>query len=156
MPAGENAPTTPPIPANNANLSADGNLENPLGGPAGGYSEMQAGMGAEGTAVITFKAVTSNVVTLTTQQAHSFLIGDQLDIAGCFGVLDGLVIVVSTPSTTTFTYALVTGNIGSTAVTNGIAVGVDLVRGQQQPEYLPPEQPAANQAMPNTDKGVIG
>ncbi len=156
MPAGENNPTTPAIPAANANLSADGNLENPVAGPAGGFSEMQAGQSPEGVSVVVTKQVTANVATLTVQQAHSFLVGDQLSVSGVGAPYDGLVTVASTPSTTTLTYALVTGNNGPTAVPNGVAVGVDLIRGTQQPEFLPPLQPAANQALPNTDKGVIG
>lgn len=157
MPAGENAPSTPAIPALNAPLSADENLENPVAGPAGGFSEMQAGQGAEGSSVITFKAQSTTVATLTTSQAHNFLVGDQVAISGCGAPFDGLYLVATTPSSTTFTYTVGTSaTVGSTAVPNGLAVGVDLVRGVQQPEFLPSQQPAANQALPNTDKGVSG
>jgi len=63
------------------------------------------------------KALTTNVVTLTTELAHGFVIGQliliTLDTAD--SVFDGQFIIVAVPTTTTFTYAKTNANVTSVA-----------------------------------------
>ena len=76
-------------------------------------------------AYITTKALTTNVVTLTTSPAHGFVAGGQvlivLDTAD--STFDGYQIVVSAASATTFTYAKTASNVTSVAAT-GYARGI--------------------------------
>ena len=72
-----------------------------------------------GTA-ITNKALTSNVVTLTTQTAHGLTTGDSVWVEGVGSPFDsttGPYTVTGTPTTTTFTYAKTNANIASSAAT---------------------------------------
>lgn len=82
--------------------------------------------------LVTNKAKTSNVVTLTTSTAHGLAVGDSVWIEGVAAVAGsvfnsgeaptpGPFTVVSVPSTTTFTYALTGANVASTAVSSSVA-----------------------------------
>jgi PKD repeat protein len=66
-------------------------------------------------ATISNKALTSNVVTLTTAAAHNLEVGDSVTVAMTVAdpVLDGTYTVTSVPSGTTFTYAKTNANITS-------------------------------------------
>jgi hypothetical protein len=68
------------------------------------------------SAAVSSKAVTSNVVTLTTSAAHGFVAGDQVVVAGTDANLNGTYTITATPSTTQFRYAKTTGDVTSTAV----------------------------------------
>jgi len=68
------------------------------------------------SAAVSNKAVTSNVVTLTTSSAHGFATGDQVVVAGVDANLNGTYTITATPSTTQFRYAKTTGDVSSTAV----------------------------------------
>ena len=70
------------------------------------------------------KAISSNVVTLTTSAAHTFEIGDTVVVSGVDGTLNGTHIITAVPSTTTFRFAKTTGDVASTAVS---PVGTALV-----------------------------
>ena len=67
------------------------------------------------SATVANKALTSNVVTLTTSAAHGFVAGDQIIVSISDAVFDGLYTVVSAPSTTTLTYARNSANVSSVA-----------------------------------------
>ena len=69
------------------------------------------------TGRVTNKALTSNVATLTTQEAHGLVTGDKVYITDVGAPFDGLQTVASAPTGTTFTFAVTNTNIGSTAAT---------------------------------------
>jgi hypothetical protein len=79
------------------------------------YSYYPAGPAANTQAIST--AVRSDeVVTVTTGTAHGFTIGDQVDVTTVIDLsMNGSFIILSTPSSTTFTYA----NGGPNASTSG-------------------------------------
>ena len=62
------------------------------------------------------KALTSNVATLTTSTAHGLAAADVVEVRGVDSTFDGRRTVVSTPTSTTFTYACVASNVSSAAV----------------------------------------
>ena len=74
--------------------------------------------------LITNKALTSNVATLTTSTAHGLAVGDVVWIEGVdstFNSTTETYTVASVPTTTTFTYAKTAGNVASTAVSSSTA-----------------------------------
>ena len=69
--------------------------------------------------LVTNKALTSDVATLTTSTAHGLVAGDSVWVEGVGSPFDSTTApytVIATPTTTTFTYAKVHTNIASTAV----------------------------------------
>ena len=69
--------------------------------------------------LVTNKALTSNVATLTTSTAHGLVTGDSVWVEGVGSPFDSTTApytVVNTPTTTTFTYAKTNADIASTAV----------------------------------------
>ncbi|MFY7886434.1 MAG: beta strand repeat-containing protein, partial [Dolichospermum sp.] len=65
---------------------------------------------------ITTAALTSNVATITTSAAHGLTVGQSviiLGLSGSFVPLNGTYTIASTPTTTTFTYALTNADIAS-------------------------------------------
>lgn len=74
--------------------------------------------------LVTNKALTSNVATLTTSTAHGLVAGDLVWVEGVGAPFDSTTArftVVATPTTTTFTYAVTNTNIASTAVSSSYA-----------------------------------
>jgi len=78
--------------------------------------------------LVTNKAKTSGVVTLTTSTAHGLAVGDVIWVEGVdtvsgsvFNSTTSTFTVASVPSTTTFTYALAGSNVASTAVSSSTA-----------------------------------
>jgi hypothetical protein len=71
---------------------------------------------ADLVAAVSNKAVTTNVVTLTTSAAHGFEIGDSVVVTGVDSTLNGTYTITAVPSTTSFRYAKTTGDVASTAV----------------------------------------
>ena len=67
--------------------------------------------------VITNKAKSSTVATLTTSAAHGLSVGEYVAIFGVDDTFDGTYAVASTPSSTTFTYSLTGSTVSSVAVT---------------------------------------
>lgn len=72
------------------------------------------------TATVSNKALTSNVVTLTTATAHGFVATDQIIVNIGDSVFDGLFTVASAPTGTTLTYAKNNANVTSGAATGTI------------------------------------
>ena len=73
------------------------------------------------------KALTSNVVTLTTSSAHNLSVGQKIWVEGVGAPFDSGSpytgeTVIDTPTSTTFTYARTTSNVTSSAVTSATAV----------------------------------
>jgi hypothetical protein len=65
------------------------------------------------------KALTSNVATLTTATAHTYLVGDIVVVASVDATFNGTYAITSVPSSTTFTYAKTASNVSSTAIVSG-------------------------------------
>lgn len=84
---------------------------------------------ADLTAAISNKALASNVATITTSTAHGFKAGDQVTVSAVDATFDGSYTILSTPSTTTFTYAKTAANVTSTAATGtaNVAAGARAV-----------------------------
>lgn len=74
-------------------------------------------------ALITNKALTSNVATFTTSVDHGYVVGQTVRIAIGDPVFDGNRVVTSVPSSTTFTAAITHANVTSAAVDGGTAMG---------------------------------
>ena len=73
---------------------------------------MTAGIGF----AVTNKVLAANVATLTIG-AHDLQIGDKVLVRGVDGTFDGVELSLTAVTPTTISYALVAGNVGSTAVT---------------------------------------
>ena len=76
--------------------------------------------------LVTNKALTSNVATLTMTAAHGLAVGDKVWVEGVGAPFDSGSpytgeTVISIPTTTTFTYARSTSNVASTAVSSSAA-----------------------------------
>ena len=72
---------------------------------------------------VTNKALTSNVVTLTTGSAHGYVANDHIVVSIGDNVFDGGYVVASVPTSTTLTYARGASDVTSTAVTGGLITG---------------------------------
>jgi len=70
---------------------------------------------------VTNKALTSNVATLTTAEAHGLVVDDVVVVAGVDAVFDGEFTVASVPTATTFTYAKTNANVASAADTGTVS-----------------------------------
>jgi hypothetical protein len=68
------------------------------------------------TVSINNKALTSNVVTLTTTAAHGLSVGMQITISGVDATFNGEYRITGVPTTTTFTYAKTAADVPSAAV----------------------------------------
>lgn len=80
------------------------------------------------TAATTFRAKSSNVATLTTSSAHGFIVGQRLaiDNLGGSGYTGTDSVVLSVPSSTTFTYYSAGSNESSTSDSGGIIQLLDV------------------------------
>ena len=68
------------------------------------------------TVSITNKALTSDVATLTTSEAHGLTVGMDIAITDVDATFNGTFRIATVPTATTFTYAKTSGNVVSTAV----------------------------------------
>jgi len=68
------------------------------------------------TVSINNKALTTNVATLTTTEAHGLSVGMQITITGVDATFNGEYRITGVPTTTTFTYAKTASDVTSTAV----------------------------------------
>ena len=68
------------------------------------------------TSVVNNKAITSNVATLTTASAHTYLVGDWAVITGVDATFNGTYQITAVPTATTFSYAKTNANVTSAAV----------------------------------------
>lgn len=77
------------------------------------------------TFVVTNKALTSNVATLTTSTAHNMTVGETVIVSGVDSTFNGQYRVTATnaPTNTTFSYAKIASNVTSAAVSpNGSVI----------------------------------
>ena len=77
---------------------------------------------ANSAGTIVNKALTSNIATLTTSAAHNLAVNDSIWVEGVDATFNGEHIVLTVPTTTTFTYAKTAANVVSTAVTSAAAI----------------------------------
>ena len=74
------------------------------------------------TILITNKALTTNVATLTTRVNHGFTAGEYVKISGIDSIFNGIHLITGTPAANTFTYAKTNANVPSAPVSpNGQA-----------------------------------
>lgn len=73
--------------------------------------------------LITNKALTSNVATLTTSSAHGFAVGDTVWVEGVDSTFNSTTgpYTITAVTSTTFSYAKTAGNVASTAVSSSLA-----------------------------------
>lgn len=96
------------------------------------------------TASVTNMELTANVATLTTSTPHGFEAGDRVTVLGVDENLDGSFIILSVPTTTTFTYAKTADNItsavatGTASVSAGPRAVTDLESGETATDYNVP------------------
>ena len=74
------------------------------------------------TKVVSNKALTSNVATLTTSAVHGYVVGDVVTVSGVDSTFDGTYTITTVGSTTTFAYAKVATNVTSVADTGASVV----------------------------------
>jgi len=70
------------------------------------------------TARITNKSLTSNVATLTTEEAHGLLVNDEVYVVGVGSPFDGTFTITSVPTSTTFSFSATNVDIASAAITS--------------------------------------
>ena len=73
---------------------------------------------------VTNKALTSNVVTLTTSVPHGFAVGDSVTVSGIDATFNGTY-TISTVSDTTFTYAKTASNVASASASGKVLLNKD-------------------------------
>ena len=74
------------------------------------------------TGAVNHKALTSNVATLATTIAHGFQPGDIVTVSAVGAPFDGTYTILSTPTTTTFTYAKTATDVASVVGTGSVSV----------------------------------
>lgn len=80
------------------------------------------------TRSITSRAVSDNIVTLTTSAAHGLVVGDYIDITGLSAPFDGVDrLVLTVPNSTSFTIGITTSNTNSTPSSGTLTYGPDLL-----------------------------
>jgi len=75
---------------------------------------------AKESIAITNKQLTSNVATITTSTDHGIIPTQTISIYNVDSTFNGVFDIISTPSTTTFTFALTASNVSSTALTTNL------------------------------------
>ena len=73
------------------------------------------------TKVVSNKALTSNVATITTSTTHGFNVGDYVVLSGVDATFNGTYLIASVPTTTTFTFDKTNANVTSAAATGSAA-----------------------------------
>jgi len=114
--------------------------------------------------LVTDKALTTNVATITTASAHGLVSGNYVKISGVDSTFNGTYEVVDTPTSNTFTYAKTATNVSSqTVVPNGKAevpsnqfyVGLDALRVDNVSTVNPVYGLTGYSIIQNSDKTTI-
>lgn len=79
--------------------------------------------GRDKAAVVTNKALTSNVATITTSAAHGIFVGETIKVIGVDATFNGT-FTVTAVAATTISYAKTASNVASTAVSDGVVSNV--------------------------------
>jgi hypothetical protein len=107
-------------------------ITGPLVGPAvisNDTSEEQinitGALRAATTRTINNRGLTDNLVTLSTTTTHGLVVGDVVTVSGLGSPYDGDFVVLSVPTTSTFTYAATGSNVAYGAASGSLAYGPD-------------------------------
>jgi len=76
------------------------------------------------TKPISNKSLTANVATITTLEDHGFTVGKKVDISGIDSVFNGRHEILEIPTSTTFTYQKINGDVASAATTGSVTMYV--------------------------------
>ena len=101
-------------------------------------------------------SITSNVATIVTQAAHSFVVGSKITITGCTVTTYNKtnVTILTVPSSTSFTFALTNANLGSVAdVTGTVSATNTIIAGASTINSLATQTAAAINA--NSANGYL-
>ena len=79
------------------------------------------------TKTINNRGLTDNLVTLSTTATHGLVVGDVVTISGLGSPYDGEVVVLSVPTTTTFTYGATGSNVAYGAGSGTLTYGPDIL-----------------------------
>lgn len=79
------------------------------------------------TKSITSRVLSNSVATLTTSTAHGVVVGDTVTISGVGTGYDGEQVVISAPTSTTFTYEVLAANSAATTVSGTLSYGPDIL-----------------------------
>jgi hypothetical protein len=77
------------------------------------------------TKTINNRGLTDNLVTVSTSTTHGLVLGDVVTISGLGSPYDGDVVVLSVPTTSTFTYQATGSNVAYGAASGSLAYGPD-------------------------------
>lgn len=91
--------------------------------------------GRDKAAVVTNKALTSNVATITTSAAHGIFVGETIKVTGVDATFNGTHVVTAVTSTT-ISYAKTASNVTSAAVSDGVVTNVVPQTSLGQVRYL--------------------
>jgi len=81
------------------------------------------------TRTVSNKVLTNNIVTLTTTVAHGLQAGDSIVVSAMgSAVFNGTRVILSTPTTTTFTFSSTSANVPSAAASGTITFGPDILQ----------------------------
>jgi len=86
--------------------------------------------------IVTNRALTSNVVTITTSVAHGFEAGDTVTVNIGNAVFDGTYVISTTPTATTFTYPKTNPNVAAAAVSGTVIKQIPSVSSSGTITYL--------------------
>jgi hypothetical protein len=78
---------------------------------------------------VTNRALTANVVTLTTSSAHGFSVGQSVKVSDIGSPFNGTFVITAVPTTTTLTYAKTNANIASATTIGTATVASGLTNG---------------------------
>jgi len=79
------------------------------------------------TKTINNRGLTDNLVTISTTATHGLVVGDVITISGLGSPYDGEVVVLSVPTTSTFTYGATGSNVAYGAASGTLAYGPDVL-----------------------------
>ena len=79
------------------------------------------------TPTVSNKALTDNIATLTTSEAHGLLAGDVVVVSGVDATFNGTFMILTVPTTTTLTYAKTATNVASEASSGTITSTADIL-----------------------------
>jgi hypothetical protein len=85
-------------------------------------SECTTAVVAQQTA--TFKSITANVATITTNTTHNYVVGQHVLVAISDAVFDGYRVITSTPTGTTFRFNRTNADVANTAASGTVTIAV--------------------------------
>lgn len=115
----------------NGTLTSVSNKTAPTGNNA--IEKTYSGRFVTSASVVTFKARTTNVATLTLSAPHGLDVGDSIIVTGVDSTFNGTFTVASVPTTTKITYANTDVNVTQTAATGSVTNTSNIFLGTDAP-----------------------